>query len=168
MPAFRFRFSTVLKLREATRDQRLAQLAEALAAQDKLRTRRQSIEAELANLNRLQQGRRAVGALSIDVLLSSSRYDAILRAELAAIAEHETTLAAEVQRRQHAVLAADREVRTLEKLREKQRAAHRSAEALAELKELDEVANRQSWQKLHAENDPSDAIEAAGFEEAQQ
>ncbi len=70
----------------------------------------------------------------------------MLRAELATIAGHETTLAAEIQRRQHAVLAADRDVKMLEKLREKQRETHRAQESLAESKELDEIAARQSWQ----------------------
>ncbi len=37
MRAFRFRLASILKLRESTRNQRLAQLAEALAAADKLR-----------------------------------------------------------------------------------------------------------------------------------
>jgi flagellar protein FliJ len=149
MRAFRFRLASVLKLREATRDQRLAQLAEAHAASDKLRARRSAIEAELAQLNRLQHGRMATGKVNIDVLLSSSRYDAIMRAEIATIAGHEATLAVEIERRQQAVMAADREVRMLEKLRDKQREQHRQSEALAELKELDEIAARQSWQQTH-------------------
>ncbi len=63
----------------------------------------------------------ATGQINLDVLLGTSRYDAIMRAELAAIAAHQATLAEEIERRQQAVLAADREVRMLEKLREKQR-----------------------------------------------
>jgi flagellar export protein FliJ len=124
------------------------------------------IETDLADLNKLQHGRTAVGTIHIDVLLSSSRFDAILRAELVSIGGHEATLATEIERRQQAVLAADREVRMLEKLREKQLAAHRSAEALAELKELDEVANRQSWQKIHAEADSPHRANDASVEEA--
>jgi flagellar export protein FliJ len=160
MTAFQFRMATVLKLREATRDQKLAHLAEALAAEDKLRSRRMEINAELARLNGLQQGRTATGQINIDVLLSSSRYDAMLRAELATIAGHETTLAAEIQRRQHAVLAADRDVKMLEKLREKQREAYRAQESLVESKELDEIGARQSWQQAQ------DGESSRGFEEA--
>jgi flagellar protein FliJ len=160
MKAFRFRMATVLKLREATRDQKLAHLAEALAAADKLRTRRAEIHDELARLNRLHQGRTATGPVNLDVLLSSSRYDAVLRAELGAIASHEVTLNAEIGRRQNAVLAADRDVKMLEKLRDKQREAHRAAEALADLKLLDEIASRQGWQQTHEDES------APGFEEA--
>ena len=50
MKAFRFRLASVLKLREATRDQRLRELAEALAAADKLpRAVGEVIEAEMAD-----------------------------------------------------------------------------------------------------------------------
>ena len=102
----------------------------------------------------------ATGQINLDVLLGTSRYDAIMRAELAAIAAHQATLAEEIERRQQAVLAADREVRMLEKLRDKQRELHQAGQALAEMKELDEIAARQSWR--HA-NDPD---EAQGFQEA--
>jgi flagellar export protein FliJ len=151
--------ASILKLRESTRDQRLAQLAEALAAADKLRARREQILADLAQVNRLQHGRMATGQINLDLLLGSSRYDAIMRAELAAIAAHESTLAEEIERRQQAVLAADREVRMLEKLRDKQRELHQAAQALAEMKELDEIAARQSWRHAH------DPDEAQGFGE---
>ena len=81
------------------------------------------------------------------MLLGSSRYDAIMRAELAAIAGHEATLADEIERRRQAVMAADHEVRMLEKLRDKQRGIASPGEALLEIKQLDEIAARQSWQQ---------------------
>ena len=123
MTAFRFRLTSVLKLREATRDERRAQLAEAYAAEEKLRARRRTIEADLAGLNQLRQERTATGPVNIDLFVSASRYEAILRHELAAIAGHEATLAAEIERRRQALMVADHEVRMLEKLREKQRDA---------------------------------------------
>jgi flagellar protein FliJ len=152
MTAFRFRLTSVLKLREATRDERRAQLAEALAAEDKLRSRRQVIENDLAGLNQLRRERTAVGVVNLDLFVGVSRYEAVLRHELATIAGHEATLAVEIERRRQALMVADHEVRVLEKLREKQLALHRQAEALLEFKQLDEIAARQSWhQTQHAE-----------------
>jgi flagellar FliJ protein len=165
MKAFRFRLATILKLREATRDERLALLAEAQAADDKLRSRSQAIQADLTQLNRLQHGRTATGQVNIDVLISSSRYDSILRAELVAIAAHQATLAVEIEQRRQRVMAADREVRTLEKLRDKQLELYRQSEALHELKGLDEIATRQSWQKTQGSEQTSGFQESESFEE---
>jgi len=150
MTAFRFRLTSVLKLREATRDERRAQLAEAYAAEDKLRARRQVIETDLANLKQLRHERTATGRVNIDIFVSASRYEAVLRHELAAIAGHEATLAVEIERRRQALMVADHEVRMLEKLRDKQRELHRQGEALLEIKQLDEIAARQSWHQTQS------------------
>ena len=92
------------------------------------------IEADLAGLNQLRHERTATGPVNIDLFVSASRYEAVLRAELATIAGHEATLAAEIERRRQALMAADHEVRMLEKLRDKQRELHRQGEALPEMK----------------------------------
>jgi flagellar export protein FliJ len=148
MTAFRFRLTSVLKLREATRDERRAQLAEAYAAEDKLLGRRRAIEIDLAGLNQLRQQRTTTGPVNIDLFVSASRYEAVLRHELATIAGHLATLAAEIERRRQALMVADHEVRMLEKLRDKQRELHRQGEALLEIKQLDEIAARQSWDQI--------------------
>ena len=160
MTAFRFRLTSVLKLREATRDERRAQLAEAYAAEDKLLNRRRVIETDLAGLNQLRQQRTATGPVNIDLFVSASRYEAVLRQELATVAGHLATLAAEIERRRQALMVADHEVRMLEKLRDKQRELHRQGEALREIKQLDEIAGRQSWQQAH------DLEETKRFEES--
>ena len=49
---------------------------------------------------------------------------------------------AELRRRQQALVEANREVRVLELLREKQWTRHRDEEARQEMKQLDEVAQR--------------------------
>jgi flagellar protein FliJ len=149
MTAFRFRLTSVLKLREATRDERRAQLAEAYAAEDKLLGRRRAIESDLAGLSQLRQQRTATGPVNIDLFVTASRYEAVLRQELATIGGHLATLAAEIERRRQALMLADHEVRMLEKLRDKQRELHRQGEALLEIKQLDEIAARQSWDQIH-------------------
>jgi flagellar export protein FliJ len=149
MTAFRFRLTSVLKLREATRDERRAQLAEAYAAEEKLLARQRAIETDLAGLGQLRQERTATGPVNIDLFVSASRYEAVLRQELATIAGHVATLATEIERRRQALIVADHEVRMLEKLRDKQRELHRQAEAALETKQLDEIASRQRWHHSH-------------------
>ncbi|HEX4144394.1 MAG TPA: flagellar FliJ family protein [Pirellulales bacterium] len=149
MKAFRFRLTSVLKLREATRDERRARLAEAYAAEEKLLARQGTIETDLAGLGQLRHERTATGPVNIDLFVSASRYESVLRHELTAIAGHLATLAAEIERRRQALMLADHEVRMLEKLRDKQRELHRQGEALLETKQLDEIAARQSWHQAH-------------------
>ena len=149
MTAFRFRLTSVLKLREATRDERRAHLAEAYAAEEKLLARRRVIETDLAGLSQLRQERTATGPVNIDLFVTASRYEAVLRQELTTIAGHLATLAAEIERRRQALMTADHEVRMLEKLHDKQRELHRQSEALQEIKQLDEIAARQSWHLVH-------------------
>ena len=98
MVRFRFRLATVLKLREAARDERRGQLAEAYAAEKKLRDRRELVEEELADLKRAS-GQAASGEVNVDSLLAANRFEAILRAEIQVIQQHENTLAAEIERR---------------------------------------------------------------------
>jgi flagellar export protein FliJ len=143
MARFRFRLATVLKLREATRDERRGQLAEAYLAESKLRDRREVVEQELAELKALS-GHAASGSVDVERLLAASRFEAILRAEIQLIRQHETTLAAEIEKRRQALVIADRDVRVLEKLEETQRDRHRQTEAAASMKQLDEFAGRQS------------------------
>ena len=57
-------------------------------------------------------------------------------------------MAAEIERRRQALVEADREVRVLEKLRERQLEQHRREEELRETKRLDEVVTQQAFRKL--------------------
>ncbi len=142
MGRFRFRLATVLKLREAARDERRGQLAEAYLAEKKLRERRELVEEELADLKRAS-GQAASGEVDVDSLLAANRFEAILRAEIQVIRHHENTLAAEIEKRRQALMAADRDVRVLEKLEQTQHYRHRQQEAGVLMKQLDEVAARQ-------------------------
>jgi flagellar protein FliJ len=144
MAKFKFRLATLLKLREATRDERRAELAEAYRADDILQERLDQIHGEL---DAMKSGcRKAVGpgAVNIDLLIESQRYEVTLRAyEKQALAQRER-LAAEIERRREALLAANREVRVLEKLRDHQLERHRDEENRRDIKRLDEVAGQRA------------------------
>ncbi len=141
MPEFRFRLTTLMRLREQTRDERRAKLAEAYAAEQVLRDRRAMIDRELANTALLQK-RSASGAVNVDSLLDVHRYQMVLKAEQQVVEKQSEMLATEIEKRRQALVAADREVRVLEKLREKQHDRFQHDQAVIAQKQLDEMASR--------------------------
>jgi flagellar export protein FliJ len=145
MAQFRFRLATLLRLRESARDERRARLAEAYAAERKLLSRRDEILREQAEIKRNHRGP-GVGPVNVDQLLTVDRYDVLLKAELQVIDRQQTLLAEEIEKRRQALVAADREVRLLEKFREKLAQRHRQHEATQDMKQLDELAGRR-WRE---------------------
>ena len=142
MPQFRFRLATLQKLREALRDQRRSALAEAQHALDLLDEQLARVAAEFQELRRRYQSAARPGALEVDRLVEVQRYELVLRAEQQRFEQQRETIRAEVERRREALVAADREVKVLEKLREKQETRHRREDDQREMKRIDEVAGR--------------------------
>lgn len=140
MPQFQFRLATLLRLRELAREERRTQLAEVLRLVDQLRTRQQEIEEMVRETKRLQTP--AAGNLDADRLLNATRYELVLRAEQRALQLQETSLMGELETRREALAAANRDVRSLELLREKQQEAYRAEEERRARKEMDEIAVR--------------------------
>lgn len=137
--SFRFRLETLLRLRMAERDQRRADLAKALRAEAML-------QAEQARLQGEQQGQvntsrqlKAPGAANVDALLQSHRYERVLEAQSKHVASQLAQVQTEVERRRQVLVEADRQVRVLEKLRERQAAAYQAQQSRLETKQLDEA-----------------------------
>ncbi len=142
MARFTFRMATLLKLRESARDERQAQLVQARQAADILRRQRETLEEEAQRLD--QQSRNAVrpGPIDVERLLNARRYELLLRSQQQDLLQQQQVVDAELLRRHQALVEANREVRVLELLRQKQWARHRDEEARQEMKQLDEVAQR--------------------------
>ncbi len=70
----------------------------------------------------------------------------MLKSQVAVLGQKEEQLQTEIEKRRAALAAADRDVRVLEKLRERKREEHDAAELSRELKQLDEVAT-QRWSR---------------------
>ena len=142
MPKFKFRLATVLKLREATRDQRRTALAEAYRVDAVLQQRMEALSAEMQDLR--EQCRRAAGPgpVQIDHLVTAQRYELTLQSQQAQLTQQRQTVAAEIDRRREALTAANRDVRVLEMLREKQAERHRHEEDRRDIGFLDEVAQQ--------------------------
>jgi len=139
---FKFRLDTLLRLRGMTRDQRRQRLAQAYEADDILGRQQEELKRELAQL--MDNCRRASGpgTVRIDHLLEVQRYEVVLRAHDQQAVEQRKAVAVEIDVRHQALVEADREVRVLEKLREKQLRRYRDEENRQEIKQLDEVAGQ--------------------------
>ena len=140
MAKFRFRLSTLLRLRENLRDDCRQQLIAAQRAEEIIAARIAALDEELAVLRLHSLVASRPGPVNVDRLLDSGRYEMMLKAERHAADEQRQAVVAEIDRRRQALVEADREVKSLEKLREQQMLRHRTEEARREMKRLDETA----------------------------
>ncbi len=141
MARFRFRLQTLRRLREIHRDEQRGRLATAYEAERILAEQRDALAAEGVALTHAQRQLMQQGALDVNQLLAAQRYQLALEAQSRTLAEQAAKLAEEVERRRLALVEADREVRVLDKLEERQRQQHRAHAQRAETKVLDEVGS---------------------------
>jgi flagellar export protein FliJ len=144
MTKFSFRLKTLLRLRQAGRDERRAELAQACQAEEILRKEGRQLATELEELAQRCRAKSSPGRVDVDTLLDARRYELVLRAGSQRLDQQLQAVAAEIQRRRAALAEADREVRVLEKLRQKQYDRHRDEMNRQEIKLLDEVAARRA------------------------
>jgi flagellar export protein FliJ len=148
MSKFKFRLATLLRLRESARDQRRSQLAEAYQAEEAILEQRRRVTDDLAGLMRECREVAGPGQLDLDRLLVARRYEVTLRAEQRDLTEKHEAVRAEVDRRRQALVEANRSVRVLELLRDRQQEHHREKEKIRQIKELDEVAGRTGLKEI--------------------
>lgn len=147
MAKFQFRLATLLRLRENVRQDRRTALAEAYGADDLLRQRQEQVAAEMAALKGSCRDAVGPGTVDIDRLLAAQRYEVTLHAEELQLGRQRELIAGEIERRHQALVQANRDVRVLEKLRQRQAERHREEMARREIRELDEVAGRRAFQE---------------------
>jgi len=142
MAKFKFRLDTLLKLRGSLRDERRAALAQAYRAEEILREERLDIEGELDRLHGANREAAGPGQVDVDRLLDARRYELVLKGRAQLTARQQQALDAEIEKRRQALVEANREVRVLETLRDKQRQRHQQEETRRQVKEMDEAAAR--------------------------
>lgn len=142
MATFRFRLATLLRLREAARDEKRAQLADAYRAMQILDDRLRETDEEIAAARGAAQVAASIGAVDVDYFMNAHRYEVILKAQRQGIELQQKQIGAEVERRRLALVEADRQVRVLEKLREKKLQDHEHREARRDMRLMDELASR--------------------------
>ena len=140
MSSFHFRLATLLRLRETTRDQRRVQLAEVHRIDAELQSQLAELDMDQRQLRRDCRTAAGPGVVDIPRLVEVQRYASALRTKQTDLQRQRQTLAAEIDRRRQALLEADRDMQTLDKLRERQLQAHRREAERQESKQLDEAA----------------------------
>jgi flagellar FliJ protein len=140
MAKFRFRLETLHRLREMNRDELRVRLAEAIQAEQIVGAQRQELLREAAALAAARREQFAAGSPDISRVLNAQRYQLMLEAQERALAEQAQKLAEEIEVRRLAVVEADRQVRVLDKLRERRAAQHAATQNAADAKRLDEIA----------------------------
>ena len=138
---FKFRFDSLVRLRENERDAARASLAEAYEAMRQIENRRMELIKAREALDQESLLRRS-GRLAVDRLLSDGRYERQLTAETVQITATAEKVAAELMRRQAILAEANASVRQMELLRDRDFAAYTLAEEKAAQANLDEIAGR--------------------------
>lgn len=150
MSKFKFRLATLLRLRESARDQRRSQLAEAHQAEEAILAQRRQVNDTITELMDECREVAGPGELDLDRLLTARRYEVTLRAEHHDLTKKHEAIRVEVDRRRQALVEANRSVRVLELLRDRQMEQHREEERLRQIKELDEVAGRSGLREVES------------------
>lgn len=140
MSRFVFRFAALLRLRCQARDEAQRRVGEAMAAIEKVR----QMQIDLRERSRSE--RNAIGGeVVIARMLDVSRYAMQIEQQIRTLDGQLEQLRQELERRQAAARDAEREVRRLEKLRERRRLEFQTEQAVRQQQALDEFANLR-WQ----------------------
>ncbi|MGD9126218.1 MAG: flagellar export protein FliJ [Planctomycetia bacterium] len=147
MAKFKYRLKPLLQIRETTRDERRSELAQAQRADDILHNRQTTIEQQRHELLESTRDSIRPGQVNLDHLINCQRYDRMLEGEGQMILEQRQQVGQEIERRHAILVEANRDVRILEILREKQLLRHQKEEQRQETKTLDEVAIQREYRK---------------------
>lgn len=148
MASFTFRLESLLKLREADRQQRRLELAEAFQAEQLLHTQFEQVADDLRELAVRSRVSASPGRVNVDRLRDTQRYKTVLESQQQLLRQRAEQIGKEVESRREALAASDKEVRVLEKLRTKQMQEHAAANLRREVLHLDEVAIQQWSQRV--------------------
>ena len=119
MARFTFRLTALLRLRESRRNECRAALAEAYRVDEVLLKQVETIGRELDALRKFCRITLTSKVVNVDRLVEAQRYELIARAQQQRLVEQRQQVAQEIKHRRQALVEADREVRVLEKLRER-------------------------------------------------
>jgi flagellar FliJ protein len=140
MKKFQFRLHSLVRLREAARDERRAHLAEALRIVASLEEEMRQLRFKLDEARQMHTAPQ--GAVDIDRLLVAERYEMVLLLEKSKFEQQLASMNIEVEKRRQALVWADQDVRVLEKLKETQFQRWRAGAERDALDHLDEIAGR--------------------------
>lgn len=140
-----FRLQSVLKLRLAARDERRKSLADALRAETIVTEQIANLATDIEDARNAARTASAPGLIQVDRLLNFNRHELLLEANRRALLKQKERIAEEAEVRRRALVEADRDVRALEKLRERQEREQLMVEDRREQAELDHSALMRSF-----------------------
>ena len=140
-----FRLQSVMKLRIAARDERRKSLADALRAESIVSEQITSMEKDIAAAREASRAAASPGLIQVERLLSFNRHELLLDANRRALIKQKEKIAEEAEIRRRALVEADRDVKALEKLRERYDRERLIAEDRREQAELDQTALLRSF-----------------------
>ena len=138
--SFKFRFATLLRLREAVRDEQRQELAKALEAEKILRRQILQVDEDLASLHQRARAMASPGEVDVRQVVGGPEIRVGARGSEEATGGARGAVCAEIERRRQALVEANREVQILERLRQRQNERRREEENRREIRTLDEVA----------------------------
>jgi len=138
---FKFRLQPLQKIRENVRRERQTELAKALAAEAVVREKIESIVQDITKVATELRTGGEEGRINVDFLIGLRRHEAWLLAQKQDAEQKLEQVLAEVERRRLAVVEADKEVKILEKLHEKQKDKYDAELFSKEIVTFDEIAS---------------------------
>lgn len=142
MAEFHFRLAAVLRIREQERDEKRQELVQAVTARDILDQHREKLEEERRVLGEALRQSLAQGKIDADQMLAWRRYEMLLNAQREQVQRQIEGVEQEIEKRQAALSEANRAVKALELLRDRQMEEFNRGERRKEMKRLDEMAAR--------------------------
>ncbi len=142
MARFQFRLETLLKLRRSEQHDRQRRLSEAEEAIRRLAMQYEDLRKHQIALQQDTRQLAAPGPLNVDLLVQAQRYESVLQVQCRALEQQIALIRTERDRRHEALVAASRDVRTLEKHRDRLREKHRHEQLRKEMQQHDETAGQ--------------------------
>ena len=140
---FKFRLEPLIKIRDNVLKECQAELAKAYDARRILEEQHQEVERQLvegtATARKLMQPGQTV---NVDYLLGIRRQEMFLRAHQDDLNQKIQIIDEEIENRRAAVVAANKELKIIEKLKEKRHTQYVKGEKQEEIKAMDEIAGR--------------------------
>ncbi|MDR0869768.1 MAG: flagellar export protein FliJ [Planctomycetaceae bacterium] len=138
---FSFRLEPLITIRDNVLKKKQGELAKAYEARRIVETKRTEIDSALKSV--LENGRTMIQpgkAVNVDFLLGLRRQEMYLLADRNDCDEKIRILDEEIERRRQIVIEANKELKTVEKLKEKKREIYNAEQTRRETVEMDEVA----------------------------
>lgn len=146
MSHFKFRMQNIVGLRERERDAAAGSYKEALAAMAKVEGQVDELLREHAQQVPLQS-KSSVGAINTQRLIESQRYQLHLLQQVSQLREQIALIETECEKRRLKLVHQEQALRSLEKLRDKQRAQWNTLEAQREQTAIDQWAGFKYWKE---------------------